>query len=250
MRSPSHSPPRSHLGVTDFKVTSDNKSAIVQKMRDYIRNASKPVIVLFYAPWCGHCHDYIPVFHDMARDASFRSVFDMVMMNPEPVMMPNGTIPALGSFVIHGFPTVIVFDRTGAPVSVNPSIRGNPSALVSQHGGRAHRGHAPIMHRTPHRMMEDHAPHHQMHMEVDSESESDDDEESREEARYYANMERTMQRSMIAARGGKGYKGNMHAFGKEDDGAPKKKNGRGKPFGYHRHAYESEEESDEEEMFR
>ncbi len=55
--------------------------------------------VAFYAPWCGHCHDLLPKWNDVARVAKFMKFF---IYNASDFPAPDG-------IEIEGFPTIIFY---------------------------------------------------------------------------------------------------------------------------------------------
>ena len=62
--------------------------------------ANKPrAAVLFYAPWCKHCHDLLPKYQEVAQ----RSALPMGMVNCD----ENAKVVSL--YGLRGFPTVMRF---------------------------------------------------------------------------------------------------------------------------------------------
>ncbi len=60
-----------------------------------------PVLVEFYAPWCGHCRRMAPVIEDVARDYAGR--LRVVQVNVD----ENEQVP--GRYGVTGVPTLIIF---------------------------------------------------------------------------------------------------------------------------------------------
>lgn len=69
----------------------------------------KPMLVLFYADWCGFCQKFAPTFHKVAKDAKIKSNFAIAYVNCD--------APENQKFVqeygIQAFPTVFVVDKDG-----------------------------------------------------------------------------------------------------------------------------------------
>jgi len=66
-----------------------------------IAGASVPVVVDFYADWCGPCHMMAPVLDDVAH----RRAGEVLVLKLD--TDANGTIPA--RFGIRGLPTLVAF---------------------------------------------------------------------------------------------------------------------------------------------
>src|SRR5262245_32924513 len=68
-----------------------------------VGRSALPVIVDFWAPWCGPCHMVAPELASVARQAAGRYL--VVKINTD-------AVPALGDrFGIRSIPTMAVFDR-------------------------------------------------------------------------------------------------------------------------------------------
>lgn len=82
------------------------KEVVGKQFGDMIKEGSRPHYVLMvYAPWCGHCKEFIPKYDKAA--AYFESKFgDEVTF-----VRMDGTENELQNFVISGFPTVFVFPK-------------------------------------------------------------------------------------------------------------------------------------------
>lgn len=72
-----------------------------QQLQKLIQKSPLPVVVDFWAPWCGPCRIFSPRFEQVAGEMSSQFVF--VKLNTE-------TDPSAGSvFGIQGIPTVALF---------------------------------------------------------------------------------------------------------------------------------------------
>jgi thioredoxin 1 len=68
--------------------------------KDVLQN-DKPVVVDFWAPWCGPCRAMAPVFEDLAREYAEKMVFSKLNTDDNPnTMMRYG---------IQGIPTLLFF---------------------------------------------------------------------------------------------------------------------------------------------
>ena len=68
-----------------------------------IKTLTKPTVVLFYAPWCGHCTHFMPIFNEAALQCK-QSALDVDFSTL------NGAIytQTVTNFEVKGFPTVIL----------------------------------------------------------------------------------------------------------------------------------------------
>ena len=81
---------------SDYPAGIDYKEAMKSK---------KPVLVLFYANWCGYCIRFMPLFQTMAEKYADDMVFSKVdVEDPKYQQLVKDT-------GIGGFPTVFIFDK-------------------------------------------------------------------------------------------------------------------------------------------
>jgi thioredoxin 2 len=69
----------------------------------HISRNDRPVIVDFWAPWCGPCRAMAPIFARAAKELEPRARFAKLNVDEEPEIA--------GRYGIRGIPTLIVFDR-------------------------------------------------------------------------------------------------------------------------------------------
>jgi thioredoxin 1 len=72
-----------------------------QTFEDQVVKSDKPVIVDFWAPWCGPCRMMAPAFEDLAREYQGRMVFAKLNVDYNP-----GVASRYG---IRSIPTLLIF---------------------------------------------------------------------------------------------------------------------------------------------
>jgi thioredoxin 1 len=89
-------------------ITQDNFDRIVT-------SSAQPVLLDFWAPWCGPCQALGPVLDELATEQDGRALIGKVNVDDEPELAAK--------FNIRGIPTLIVF-RDGQAVNTLTGLRG------------------------------------------------------------------------------------------------------------------------------
>ncbi len=84
-----------------------------ENFNEILKNAEKPVLVDFFAEWCGPCKMLTPVVHELAEENN-DVVFAKVNVDNEPDIA--------GQFGIMSIPTLILF-KNGEKVAVSVGFK-------------------------------------------------------------------------------------------------------------------------------
>lgn len=72
-----------------------------------IKNTDKPVLVDFWAPWCGYCRKQAPIIDELAEELGDKAVVATVNIDDNQ--------QKASEFFISGIPAILVF-KNGKPV--------------------------------------------------------------------------------------------------------------------------------------
>lgn len=98
-----------------------------------VLGSERPVVVDFYADWCGPCHHLSPIIEELSRKWSGRVRFAKVNIDREPELA--------NTYGVRSIPTLIVFEGGRAKAR---SIGAKPPAALERDlglDGQAGQGH-------------------------------------------------------------------------------------------------------------
>jgi len=107
------------------------KVIVAHTFESIVKDASKDVLVEFYAPWCGHCKKLAPIWEELGE--SFADTPNVVIAKIDATA--NDVPPQLN---IRGFPTILLFTagNKDQPVEYQGSRQlDDLKSFVSQHTG-------------------------------------------------------------------------------------------------------------------
>lgn len=84
-----------HLGSSGVAELNDKTMPVL------IQKSSRPVVIDFWAPWCGPCRSFAPTFQQAAKEFAGQLVLAKINTEDFPQM---GTL-----YQVRGIPTLIVF---------------------------------------------------------------------------------------------------------------------------------------------
>jgi thiol-disulfide isomerase/thioredoxin len=77
----------------------------IKKLNDIIKK-KKGIMILFYAPWCGHCQQLKPEWNQLVENDKEKRYYTV----SDSVMQPNQKV---GDVQVEGFPTIVINKKNG-----------------------------------------------------------------------------------------------------------------------------------------
>ena len=77
----------------------------------------KPIVVFFYADWCGYCQRFAPTFYKVTKDKEIKKKFAVAYVNCD---KPENR-EYMEQFNVQGFPTVYVINNDRSKVQLENS---------------------------------------------------------------------------------------------------------------------------------
>lgn len=74
-----------------------------QNFNDYVSNSNKPVMIDFWASWCGPCRMLVPIYEEIAKELKDEVMFAKLNVDE------NAEIA--GQYHVASIPTIIVFKK-------------------------------------------------------------------------------------------------------------------------------------------
>ncbi|HHW24782.1 MAG TPA: thioredoxin [Clostridiales bacterium] len=99
--------------MAEITITKDNFDEVVA-------GAEVPVLVDFWAPWCGPCRMLAPIIEEIAKEAEGRYIVGKINVDEEEELADK--------FGIMNIPTLIVF-RAGEPVKKSVGYKSKAEVL-------------------------------------------------------------------------------------------------------------------------
>ncbi|KAJ2323908.1 protein disulfide-isomerase precursor, partial [Coemansia sp. RSA 2702] len=93
---------------------------VSKQFNEVVFDKSKDVLVEFYAPWCGHCKNLVPIYDKLG--AAMKSNQNLVIAKMDAIA--NDVPSSESALQIYGFPTIVF-------------IRGEDNAIVEYTGNRS-----------------------------------------------------------------------------------------------------------------
>lgn len=66
-----------------------------------VKRSTLPVLVDFWAPWCGHCRNQMPIIEDLAKEMSGKALIVKLNVDEAPIKSEE--------YDIRGIPALLIF---------------------------------------------------------------------------------------------------------------------------------------------
>ncbi|CAL6027390.1 Protein_disulfide isomerase [Hexamita inflata] len=90
-----------------------------------LKSSKQTFVVIFFAPWCGHCQQFKPDYE--AASKKLKNIVDLVAVDCD----KEANKPLCGQMEVKGFPTVKMFNHKGSKSPLDFNSARNEASLLN-----------------------------------------------------------------------------------------------------------------------